>query len=58
MSRPADGYTFELSDTVTRTPVRYRNRFDVAIAADLYRRVDSTGRSPIRPSSSDRRMAA
>lgn len=32
-----DGYTFELTDEVTRTPVRYRNRFGVEIAADLYR---------------------
>ncbi|MGH9258415.1 MAG: alpha/beta hydrolase, partial [Acidimicrobiales bacterium] len=40
MSRPDDSYTFELSETVTRTPVRYRNRFGVEIAADLYRRTD------------------
>jgi fermentation-respiration switch protein FrsA (DUF1100 family) len=40
MSRQDDGYTFELSEGVTRTPVRYRNRFGVEIAADLYRRTD------------------
>jgi uncharacterized protein len=36
--RPTDGYTFVLSEEVTRTPVRYRNRYGVEIAADLYRR--------------------
>ena len=35
-----DGYTFALSDEVTRTPVRYRNRYGVEIAADLYRAAD------------------
>ena len=32
-----DGYTFALSDDVTRTPVRYRNRYGIEIAGDLYR---------------------
>lgn len=32
-----DGYTFALSDEVTRSPVRYRNRYGIEIAADLYR---------------------
>lgn len=32
-----DGYTFALSDEVTRTPVRYANRYGIEIAADLYR---------------------
>lgn len=31
------GYTFELSPDVTRTPVRYRNRYGIEVAADLYR---------------------
>ena len=31
-----DGYTFVLSDEVTRTPVRYGNRYGIEIAADLY----------------------
>ncbi|MGC5172743.1 alpha/beta hydrolase [Microbacterium sp. DT81.1] len=31
-----DGYTFVLSDEVTRTPVRYSNRYGIEIAADLY----------------------
>ncbi|MCL8011265.1 alpha/beta hydrolase [Streptomyces sp. AS02] len=35
-----DGYTFVLSDDVTRTPVRYKNRYGIEIAADLYRSVD------------------
>lgn len=32
-----DGYTFPLAADVTRTPVRYRNRYGIEIAADLYR---------------------
>lgn len=32
-----DGYTFPLLDEVTRTPVRYRNRYGIEVAADLYR---------------------
>jgi len=31
-----DGYTFVLSDEVTRTSVRYPNRYGIEIAADLY----------------------
>ena len=31
-----DGYTFALSDAVSRTPVRYKNRYGIQIAADLY----------------------
>jgi fermentation-respiration switch protein FrsA (DUF1100 family) len=33
-----DGYTFVLSDEVTRTPVRYQNRYGIEIAGDLYQR--------------------
>ena len=29
-------YIFTLSDKVIRTPVKYRNRFSIVIAADLY----------------------
>jgi uncharacterized protein len=36
MTLQADGYTFALSDEVTRTPVRYTNRYGIQIAADLY----------------------
>ncbi len=32
-----DGYTFVLSDEVSRAPVRYKNRYGIEIAADLYR---------------------
>ncbi|BDR56857.1 alpha/beta hydrolase [Xylocopilactobacillus apis] len=32
----ADNYIFDLSDNVTRTPVHYKNRFGIKIAADLY----------------------
>src|SRR5215207_2937581 len=42
----ADGYTFELSDDVTRTSVRYRNRYGVEIAADLYVPKDADGELP------------
>lgn len=31
-----DGYTFILSNAVKRTPVRYKNRFGIEIAADIY----------------------
>jgi hypothetical protein len=31
-----DGYTFPLSDAVERTAVRYRNRYGIEIAGDLY----------------------
>ncbi|MBO1268997.1 alpha/beta hydrolase [Arthrobacter cavernae] len=31
-----DGYTFALDPEVTRTPVRYRNRYGIELAADLY----------------------
>jgi fermentation-respiration switch protein FrsA (DUF1100 family) len=35
MSR-TDNYIFELSEKVTRQPVSYKNRFGIAIAADVY----------------------
>src|SRR4051812_49790322 len=48
MARQDDGYTFVLSDEVTRTPVRYENRFGVKIAADLYQSkdLDTTSTDP------------
>lgn len=36
MSLHIDGYTFALDPQVTRTHVRYRNRYGIEIAADLY----------------------
>ncbi|SFM10633.1 alpha/beta hydrolase [Halanaerobium salsuginis] len=36
----SDYYTFKLSDQVTRTHVRYKNRYNITIAADLYRAKD------------------
>jgi hypothetical protein len=41
-----DGDTFELADGVTRTAVRYRNRFGIDIAGDLHAPADATGRLP------------
>ena len=35
-----DGYTFVLADEVTRTSVRYKNRYGIEISADLYRPKD------------------
>src|SRR5438067_11890145 len=32
-----DNYIFDLDKNVTRTPVSYKNRFGITIAADLYR---------------------
>jgi fermentation-respiration switch protein FrsA (DUF1100 family) len=40
MALQPDGYTFALADGVTRTPVRYKNRYGIEIAADLYRKTD------------------
>lgn len=39
-------YTFELSKDVTRTPVRYRNRFGIEIAGDLYVPKNAAGKLP------------
>lgn len=36
MTLQLDGYTFKLSENVKRTPVRYKNRYGIEIAADLY----------------------
>ncbi|WP_118132984.1 alpha/beta hydrolase [Oceanicella sp. SM1341] len=33
---PKDNYIFSLSEAVTRTPVSYRTRYGIGIAADLY----------------------
>ena len=35
-----DNYIFDLDDDVARTPVSYRNRYGITIAADLYRPKD------------------
>ena len=40
MALQSDSYTFVLSDEVTRTPVRFKNRYGIEIAADLYRAKD------------------
>jgi fermentation-respiration switch protein FrsA (DUF1100 family) len=40
MALQEDGYTFVLSDEVTRTPVRYKNRYGIEIAGDLYAPAD------------------
>ena len=40
MPLTADGYIFELAENVTRTQVRYQNRYGIEIAADLYRAAD------------------
>ncbi|MCW2957927.1 MAG: hypothetical protein JWP18_730 [Solirubrobacterales bacterium] len=46
MAPQPDGYTFAPSDDVTRTPVRYRNRYGIEIAADLYRTADFDETTP------------
>jgi uncharacterized protein len=35
-----DNYIFDLDENVTRTPVSYKNRYGITIAADLYRPKD------------------
>jgi fermentation-respiration switch protein FrsA (DUF1100 family) len=42
----SDGYTFDLSSDVTRTSVRYRNRFGIEIAGDLYVPQNASGKLP------------
>ena len=42
----SDGYTFDLNDGVTRTPVRYGNRFGIEIAGDLYVPTNASGKLP------------
>lgn len=37
LSARDDGYTFALAPDVTRTRIRYRNRYGIEIAGDLYR---------------------
>jgi fermentation-respiration switch protein FrsA (DUF1100 family) len=46
--RSKDGrrYTFELSENVARTPLRYRNRFGIEIAGDLYVPRNALGKLP------------
>lgn len=39
-----DGYTFALSPEVTRTPVRFRNRYGIELAGDLYLPKSAGGR--------------
>jgi fermentation-respiration switch protein FrsA (DUF1100 family) len=44
---PRSGYyTFELRDNVRRTRVRYRNRFGIEIAGDLYVPKNASGKRP------------
>ncbi|MGQ7296981.1 alpha/beta hydrolase [Quadrisphaera sp. KR29] len=40
MPHQDDGYTFPLLEGITRTPVRYPNRYGLTIAADLYHAAD------------------
>lgn len=40
MTLQADGYTFELAADIMRTPVKYRNRYGIELAADVYRHQD------------------
>ncbi|MFE3032960.1 alpha/beta hydrolase [Streptomyces canus] len=42
----ADGYTFPLDENVDRTPVRFKNRYGIEIAADLYVPKNATGKLP------------
>ena len=37
---PSDNHIFDLNENVTRTPVSFRNRFGITLAADLYRPED------------------
>ncbi|MFV0458307.1 MAG: alpha/beta hydrolase [Actinomycetales bacterium] len=48
MTLHSDGYTFDLSQEVTRTPVRYHNRYGIELAGDLYaaRGIDESATHP------------
>jgi fermentation-respiration switch protein FrsA (DUF1100 family) len=46
MARQDDGYTFVLADEVTRTSVRFKNRYGIEIAGDLYVPSDASNRLP------------
>lgn len=41
-----DGYTFVLDESVKRTPVRFRNRYGIEVAADLYVPRNARGKLP------------
>lgn len=58
MTMQQDGYTFILSGEVSRTPVRYKNRYGIEIAAETCTgRKTSMNPSRIQPSSSGRHTA-
>ncbi|MEU6379364.1 alpha/beta hydrolase [Streptomyces sp. NPDC046909] len=42
----SDGYTFPLNENVGRTPVRFKNRYGIEVAADLYVPKSAEGRLP------------
>lgn len=44
MPTQEDGYTFTLSRDVVRTPVRFRNRYGIELAGDLYLPASPAGR--------------
>ena len=42
----SDNYTFPLDDGVDRTPVRFKNRYGIELAADRYVPKNATGKLP------------
>lgn len=44
MKSAYEGYTFPLSQNVNRTPVRFRNRYGIELAGDLYTPKNSKGK--------------
>ncbi|MFJ8111634.1 alpha/beta hydrolase [Streptomyces sp. NPDC096132] len=42
----SDGYTFALDENVERTSVRFKNRYGIEVAGDLYVPKNATGRLP------------
>ncbi|MFE7276467.1 alpha/beta hydrolase [Streptomyces sp. NPDC057623] len=42
----SDGYTFPLDENVERTSVRFKNRYGITVAGDLYVPKNATGRLP------------
>lgn len=46
MQAKYEGYSFKLSNNVTRTKARFRNRYGIELAGDLYAPKDAAGKLP------------
>jgi len=46
MKAAYEGYTFQLNEKVNRTKVKFRNRYGIQLAGDLYTPKNATGKLP------------